>query len=83
MPYFYLEFEKILKPLDEIIQSLESNLHNLTVEEVQSLASKKMERKSIMENMFSNLTRWERIQLAWHPRRPFALDYINISPKIF
>ena len=49
MPYFYLEFEKILKPLDEIIQSLESNRHNLSVEEVQSLASKKMERKSINE----------------------------------
>jgi len=83
MPYFYLEFEKILKPLDEIIQSLESNLHNLTVEEVQSLASKKMERKSIMENMFSNLTRWERIQLARHPRRPFALDYIKYFSKNF
>jgi len=29
------------------------------------------------EKIFSSLTRWQRVQLARHPQRPFSLDYIN------
>ena len=77
MSYFYLQFEKALKPLDEIIHSLESKGQNLSKDEIESLVGKKQERKNLMENIFSNLTRWERVQLARHPRRPFSLDYIK------
>ena len=28
--------------------------------------------------IYSNLTRWQRVQLARHPERPYALDYINL-----
>ena len=77
MSYFYLQFEKDLKPLDDIINSLESKGRNISKDEIQSLVNKKLERKNLMENIFSNLTRWERVQLARHPRRPFSLDYIK------
>ena len=77
MSYFYLNFEKSLKPLDDIIQSLESRGSNLSKEEANSLAAKKLERKNVMENIYSNLTRWQRVQLARHPKRPYSLDYIK------
>ena len=77
MSYFYLQFEKPLKPLDDIIQALESKGQNISKDEIESLAGKKQERKNLMENIFSKLTRWERVQLARHPRRPFSLDYIK------
>ena len=46
MSYFYLDFEKSLKPLDVIIQSLESRGSNLSKEETHSLTAKKLERKN-------------------------------------
>ena len=49
MSYFYLNFEKSLKPLDEIIQSLESRGSNLSKEEIHSLAARKLERKTLMK----------------------------------
>ena len=83
MPYFYLEFEKLLKPLDDVIQSLESRGSNLSKEETHSLSAKKLERKKVMENIYSNLTRWQRVQLARHPKRPYSLDYIKYFSSDF
>ena len=83
MSYFYLDFEKSLKPLDDIIQSLESRGSNLSKEETHSLSAKKLERKKVMENIYSNLNRWQRIQLARHPKRPYALDYIKYFSSNF
>ena len=83
MPYFYLDFEKLLKPLDDIIQSLESRGSNLSKEETHSLNAKKLERKAVMENIYSNLTRWQRVQLARHPKRPYSLDYIKYFSSDF
>ena len=36
-----------------------------------------------MENIFSKLTRWERVHLARHPKRPFSLDYIKYFSNNF
>ena len=83
MSYFYLDFEKSLKPLDDIIQSLESRGSNLSKEETHSLSAKKLERKNVMENIYSNLTRWQRVQLARHPKRPYSLDYIKYLSSNF
>ncbi|OUX31422.1 MAG: acetyl-CoA carboxylase carboxyl transferase subunit alpha [bacterium TMED264] len=83
MSYFYLEFEKQIKPLDDTIHVLESKGSNLSKEEIHSLAAHKLERKNLMENIYSNLTRWERIQLARHPKRPYSLDYIKYFSKNF
>ena len=47
MSYFYLDFEKSLKPLDDIIQSLESKGSNLSKDEIHSLTAKKLERKTL------------------------------------
>ncbi len=83
MSYFYLDFEKKLQPLDDIIQSLESRGSNISRDEIHSLTAKKLERKNLMENIYSKLTRWERIQLARHPKRPYSLDYINYFSSDF
>jgi acetyl-CoA carboxylase carboxyl transferase subunit alpha len=33
--------------------------------------------ESLQKNIFENLTRWQRVQLARHPERPYTLDYIE------
>ncbi len=32
----------------------------------------------LAEDIFGNLTRWQRVQLARHPKRPFTLDYTKL-----
>lgn len=75
MAEYYLEFEKPLKFIDEQIIELEtSDKPDAHLTEIEKLKGK---RKVELEKIFSGLSRWQRVQLARHPKRPFSLDYIN------
>jgi acetyl-CoA carboxylase carboxyl transferase subunit alpha len=76
-PAYVLEFEKPLRELarqlDELRQrSIETNV-DLT-EEIRAI-EKKIE--STRREIYSRLTPWQKVQIARHPRRPYALDYIR------
>lgn len=73
----YLEFEQPVAELQQKIDELrrvgagqELNL----VDEIKRLEEK---RDSLMHSLFSDLTPHQVVQLARHPRRPHALDYIE------
>ena len=73
----YLEFEQPIADLEKKIQELEqlsSSSEGVLSKEVDSL-KKKVE--SLQKNIFENLTRWQRVQLARHPERPYTLDYVE------
>tara|TARA_Y200000002_G_scaffold355374_1_gene336292 strand:+ start:9441 stop:10388 length:948 start_codon:yes stop_codon:yes gene_type:complete len=73
----YLEFEQPIADLEKKIQELEqlsSSTEGVLSKEVESLKSK-VER--LQKSIFENLTRWQRVQLARHPERPYTLDYIE------
>lgn len=73
----YLDFEQPIADLqakiDELRFSTQGSGVNLTAE-IESLQSKI---KALTEQIFSQLTPWQIAQLARHPQRPYALDYIN------
>lgn len=80
---YVLEFEKPLrelaKQLDELRQnSLESNL-DLSKEVV--AIEKKIEKTR--QDIYTNLTPWQRVQIARHPKRPYALDYVEMLCEDF
>lgn len=76
----YLDFEKPIIELENKIQQLSE----LSIADDEAL-SPEIERlkKRVDElrlSIFTNLTRWQRVQLARHPDRPYSLDYIyNIT----
>ena len=73
----YLEFEQPIADLEKKIQELEqlsSSSEGVLSKEVESLKTKV---ESLQKNIFENLTRWQRVQLARHPERPYTLDYIE------
>ena len=75
MADYYLEFEKPVKVIDEQIIELEtSDEPDAHLTEIEKLKDK---RKVELERIFSGISRWQRVQLARHPKRPFSLDYIN------
>jgi acetyl-CoA carboxylase carboxyl transferase subunit alpha len=74
MAKYTLEFEK---PLLELEQKIEE-MRNLaeTVDLTQEIASMEDKVEELRKEIYSNLTRWQKVQLARHPERPYTLDYI-------
>ncbi len=75
----YLEFEKpiveLQRKLDDLRQHPEAASLGLSIEEEISRIEHKLE--ETRREVFQNLTAWQRVQLARHPRRPYTLDYIR------
>jgi acetyl-CoA carboxylase carboxyl transferase subunit alpha len=76
-----LEFEKPIVELEQKIEEMRKYADNLDiVEEIETL-EKKVDQ--LRQSIFSNLTRWQRVQLARHPERPYTSDYINLMVDDF
>ena len=73
---YYLDFEQPIKDLDTQILELESSKEPNQVN-MKKLNKLKAKRIVEIENIYSGLSRWQRVQLARHPNRPYSLDYIN------
>ncbi len=69
----YLDFEKDIKVLDAKIKELEDT-KKPTSKRLEKLKEKKQEE---LKKIYSNLTPWNRVQVARHPARPHTIDYIN------
>ncbi len=78
MATYTLEFEKPILELETKIQELKQFAQ---VEKVDFSAEiTRLERKitRLQEEIFASLTPWQRTQIARHPNRPYAMDYIRL-----
>src|SRR6056297_2781122 len=78
----YLDFEQPIADLEKKIDEL----NELSVgDEVLTPEINRLRKKAdqLRESIFSNLTRWQRVQLARHPERPYTLDYIDLMTDEF
>ena len=75
MARYYLEFEKPIQEFEDKIMKLQS----LETEDGNPLELNKLieRRDKKIDEIYGNLNRWQRVQLARHPERPFSLDYID------
>ena len=71
-----LDFEKPIFELDAKIQELKKlNTSDLgIIEDVKRLETKQ---KKLLQKIYSNLTPWQKVQVARHQERPKAVDYIS------
>ncbi|MBP3616002.1 MAG: acetyl-CoA carboxylase carboxyltransferase subunit alpha [Alphaproteobacteria bacterium] len=69
----YLDFEKNIKELDSKIKELQDDKKPDT-KKIKKLTEKRDEELS---KLYSDLSSWNRVQVARHPDRPHAIDYIN------
>lgn len=73
----YLDFEQPIAELEQKIEELRFSTNGSGVnlnEEITRLQGKSRE---LTEKIFSSLTPWQVAQLARHPQRPYALDYVR------
>jgi len=86
-----LDFEKPLFELEEKLHEMRvclkksSGEHNLEETEGLSREIEVLESKvdALRHAIYKNLTRWQKVQLARHPERPFTLDYIYMMTQDF
>lgn len=76
----YLEFEKPIAELEKKISDMKDFSVGENIELGGEIASMQKKLDKLREDIYSNLTRWQKVQLSRHPKRPYTLDYIkNIS----
>nr|MCW1644108.1 acetyl-CoA carboxylase carboxyl transferase subunit alpha [Campylobacter jejuni] len=68
----YLDFEKNIQQIDEDI--INAQIKGDT--EAVSILKKNLEKE--ISKTYKNLSDFQRLQLARHPDRPYALDYIEL-----
>ena len=73
-----LDFEKPILELERKIEELKSFTSDKKIDLTSEI--KKLEEKllKLRKEIYSNLTAWQRIQIARHPNRPYSFDYINM-----
>jgi acetyl-CoA carboxylase carboxyl transferase subunit alpha len=70
----YLDFEKPIVELQRKLDDLKKH-PGISLEAEIAQIEKKIE--ETRRNIFTDLTPWQRVQLARHPRRPYSLDYFS------
>ena len=76
-----LDFEKPIIELEEKLEEMKDSSGSLDIgKDILRLETKVAQLK---EELYKGLTRWQRVQLARHPDRPFTLDYINLMTENF
>lgn len=76
-----LDFEKPVFELEQKLEEMKKSSDKLGIEkEIARIESKVAQLK---EELYKDLSRWQRVQLARHPDRPYTLDYINLMTTNF
>lgn len=72
-----LGFEKPLLDLEQKIEELKSLSAGGTVDVHDEIARLEKKARKLQTEIFSDLSRWQIVQLSRHPQRPYTLDYIG------
>jgi len=73
----FLEFEKPIAELERKIEDLKLLQQEGVADLRDEIASLEEKLKKLRDEIYGNLTRWQRVQLARHPARPYFLDYMK------
>ena len=68
-----------LAQLEKPVLELDAQIRAMEMDPSQNKEREKLQKKldKLKAELFSNLTDWQRAQLARHPKRPYTLDYLE------
>ncbi|MBK7858567.1 MAG: acetyl-CoA carboxylase carboxyltransferase subunit alpha [Archangiaceae bacterium] len=72
-----LDFERPLLELEKKIEELRSLSTSGTVDFSNEIGKLEKKAKKLQQEIFSDLNRWQVVQLSRHTARPYFLDYVN------
>src|SRR5207245_4858308 len=72
-----LDFEKPIFELERRLQDLKNHSDQHDVDLDSAIKELETKLRETRRQIYGNLTAWQRVQIARHVQRPFALDYIE------
>lgn len=73
-----LDFERPLHELEQKLDEMrELNSRDVEVDLTEEIEDLEARVEDLRISIYRNLTRWQRVQIARHPMRPYSLDYID------
>ncbi len=77
----YLDFEKPIVELQQKLAELKQHpeTSQLGISWEEEIRNLELKIEAARRQVFTNLTPWQRVQLARHPRRPYTLDYLRTA----
>lgn len=79
----FLDFERPVIELERKIKDMKDFAKDKDVEISREIEALEETLKKLQKDVYSNLSPWQRVQLARHPQRPRSLDYINLMTTNF
>ena len=73
-----LDFEGPIIELEKRISDMKDFSIGENIELNGEIASMQRKLEKLREEIYSNLSRWQRVQLSRHPKRPYTLDYAGL-----
>jgi acetyl-CoA carboxylase carboxyl transferase subunit alpha len=77
MTEIVLDFERPIVELEKKIAEMKAYAVEENVELVDEVKRLEQRLERLIKDTYSKLTRWQRVQLARHPARPYFLDYLE------
>lgn len=79
-----LDFEQPLVDLEQKLDEMRSfDAQDVDVDLSEEIAALEARVDELRRSIYRNLTRWQRVQIARHPLRPYTLDYIGMMTDDF
>ncbi len=77
-PSYTLEFEKPLRDLSTQLEQLRQQSLENNLDVAGEIAAIERKIAATQREIYSGLTSWQKVQIARHPKRPYALDYVGM-----
>ena len=77
MSIYILDFESPLRDIEDKIDAMKSTGIKTGMDVSEGVEKLENQLSQEKQKIYANLNRWERVQLARHPKRPYSSDYIS------
>jgi len=73
-----LDFERPIIELEKKIEELKKFTSSEKIDVTKEIAKLSNKLEKIKKETYGNLTPWQKVQIARHPKRPYTLDYVRM-----
>lgn len=74
----YLEFEKPIEEIEKKIEEMVAHAESENIDMSAEITALRERVANLEDEIYSNLTRWQKVQIARHQQRPYTMDYIDM-----
>jgi acetyl-CoA carboxylase carboxyl transferase subunit alpha len=78
-----LDFERPIVELEKKISDMKDFSVGESIQFESEIASLEKKLHKLRQDVYSNLSRWQQVQLSRHPKRPYTLDYVKMMTTEF